>query len=63
MRPLAVLAKRLAVVGDDDDCGGYGEAQLPEAIEKPSDSGVGICHFTVVRRVARESCPHLPILR
>ena len=40
------------MVGDDDDRGGREEVQLPKAIEKPADRGVGIRDLTVVRRVA-----------
>jgi len=34
VRPLAVLAERFTVIGDDDDRGGRVEAEVPEAIQK-----------------------------
>ena len=52
MRALAVLAERLAVVGDDDDGGAGEEAGLLEMFEQASDGGVGVGDLAVVRRIS-----------
>ena len=49
---LAVLAKRFAVIGDDQNRRRREQAALPKMIEKPADRRVGIGHFAVVRAVA-----------
>ena len=50
MRALAVLAERLAVIGDDDDGGAREEAGLLEVCEQASDCRVGVRDLAVVRR-------------
>jgi len=51
VRPLAVLAQRLAVIARDDDERAIEVAARAKRCEHASELRVGVCHFAVVRRL------------